>query len=186
MGRTVPTVWTAEELERLPRGWRYEIDEGELVIMAPAGFIHGFYTARLARMLGEFVESHGLGVVVAGEAGFLLRRSPDTLCGADVAYLSREKLPLLSSGKAFPEVPPDLVVEIQDTGEPDLGRKVEQYLGAGVRAVWVVDPEKRSLTRHAPGEPPRSLCAPHEVLEEPVLPGFSLRLADLFSSEPPF
>jgi len=47
-------------------------------------------------MVGEFVESRRLGVVVtvAGEVGFLLRRSPDTLRGADVACLSREKLPL--------------------------------------------------------------------------------------------
>ena len=28
--------WTADELRRIPGGWRYEIDEGELLIMAPA------------------------------------------------------------------------------------------------------------------------------------------------------
>lgn len=44
--------WTAEELNRLPEFWRYEIDEGEFVIMSPAGKRHSRLTMRIARILG--------------------------------------------------------------------------------------------------------------------------------------
>lgn len=183
MARTMDAKpWTADELARLPAGWRYEIDEGELVIMAPAGYEHGRLTMRIGRMLADFVAARDLGEVVAGEVGFRLSRSPDTLRGADVAFLAHERLALVADRKGFLDVPPDLAVEIHDPSEPDLTRKVQQYLSSGVRAVWVVDPESRSLTRHAPGEAPRTWTDPAAVLDEPVLPGFSCRLRDLFGA----
>ncbi|BDG60397.1 Uma2 family endonuclease [Caldinitratiruptor microaerophilus] len=172
--------WTAEELDRLPEGWRYEIDEGELVIMAPAGWRHGKVTAAIARLLGNFVVASRSGEVLAGEPGFLLRRSPDVLRAPDVAFYSAERKARVGDERGFTAVPPDLAVEVHDPSEPDLSRKVRQYLEAGVRAVWVVDPEARTLTRHAPGEEPRIWSAPEAVVEEPVLPGFACRLAELF------
>ncbi len=174
------TPWAAEKLVRLPPGWRYEIDEGELVIMAPPGFEHGRVLSHIDTLLRTFVETHHLGEVVSGEVGFLLSRSPDTLRAPDVAFSSVGRLRSIQDRTGFPEVAPDLAVEIQDPSEPDLGRKLQQYLEAGVRAVWVVDPQGRSVTRHAPGEPPRTWSGPADVLEEPVLPGFRCRLEHLF------
>ncbi|HEY8449286.1 MAG TPA: Uma2 family endonuclease, partial [Bacillota bacterium] len=152
MTTATPRPWTAEELGRLPAGWRYEIDEGQLVIMVPAGFEHGRLQARLARILGNFVAASGWGEVVGGESGFFVRRHPDTLRAPDVAVYSQARLARIVDRQGFPDVPPDLVVEIHDPSEPDLDRKVQQYLEAGVRAVWVVDPRVLSLTRYAPGE----------------------------------
>jgi Uma2 family endonuclease len=173
--------WTADELRRLPDGWRYEIDEGELVIMAPAGFDHGERTGRVTHVLADFVYRHRLGAVLAGELGVHLRREPlETLRSVDVAFYSHERMARIADRKGFATVPPDLAVKIHDPTEPDLGRKVRQYLEAGVRAVWVLDPETRSLTRHAPGEAPRTWSDPEAVVEEPVLPGFSCRLRELF------
>ncbi|MBE3598653.1 MAG: Uma2 family endonuclease [Limnochordaceae bacterium] len=79
-------------------------------------------------------------------------------------------------------MPPVLAVEVHDRSEPDLSRKVQQYLAAGVQVVWVVDLEARSLTRHAPGQPPRTWGSPEAVIEEPVLPGFGCRLQDLLGA----
>jgi Uma2 family endonuclease len=170
--------WTAEELVRLPDGWRYEIDEGELVIMTPAGFQHGRLVSRVDTMLRSFVDAHNLGEVLAGEAGFFVRRDPDTLRAPDVAFYSHERLSRIRDRSGFPEVPPDLAVEVHDPSEPDLDRKVRQYLEAGVRAVWVLDPGLRTLTRYAPEEPPRTWSSPDDEITEPVLPGFSCRLGD--------
>ncbi len=186
VARTVDAKpWSSDELGRLPAGWRYEIDEGELVIMAPAGYEHGRLTARIGRILTEFAEARDLGEVATGEVGLRLSRSPETLRGADVAFLSRERLALVADRKGFLDVPPDLVVEVHDPSEPDLTRKVEQYLSFGVLAVWVVDPESHSLTRHAPGEAPRVWTDPAAVVEEPILPGFSVRLRDLLGGRGP-
>ena len=180
MATTTKKPWTAEELDRLPEGWRYEIDEGELVIMAPAGWLHGKMTCRVALILGRFVDERRLGHVLAGEAGFFVRRNPDVLRAPDVAFYSADRAARIADVMGFPTIPPDLAVEVQDPSEPDLTRKVQQYLEAGVRAVWVVDPRARTVSRHAPGEPPRTWSSPEAVIEEPVLPGFSCRLGELF------
>lgn len=183
MATTTKKPWTAEELDRLPEGWRYEIDEGELVIMAPAGFEHGRLQVRIGSIVRTFVAEHGLGEVVGGEVGFFVRRGPDVLRAPDVAFYSSERLARIRDRRRFPEVPPDLAVEVHDPSEPDLSRKIRQYLEGGVRAVWVVDPETGTLTRHAPREEPRVWSAPEAVVEEPVLPGFACRLAELLGEK---
>mgnify|MGYP000498297603 CR=1 FL=1 len=180
MATVTKKPWTAEELSRLPEGWRYEIDQGELVIMAPAGFEHNDVTTEIATRLRQFAKERELGKVLANELGVLLRRDPDTLRAPDVAFYSNDRLARILDRKGFPDVPPDLAIEVHDRSEPALTRKIQQYLEAGVRAVWVVDLEARSLTRHAPGEPPRTWSSPEAVIEEPVLPGFSCRLGELF------
>jgi Uma2 family endonuclease len=172
--------WTADELCRLPDGWRYEIDQGELVIMSPARFRHSNVTTSVVLVLGPFVRGRRLGKVITNEPGVLLRRDPDTLRAPDVAFFSHERLRNLGNETGFPDVPPDLAVEVHHPTEPDLTRKVEQYLEAGVRALWVLDPETRSLTRHAPGGPSRTWSDPEAIVEEPVLPGFACRLRELF------
>lgn len=172
--------WTADELVRLPDGWRYEIDEGELVIMPPAGFDHGDFTASVTVVLGSFLKEHRLGRIVAGEVGFRLRADPETLRGADVAFVSAERLAGIPDRRGFSDVAPDLAVEVHDPSEPDLARKVQQYLAAGVRGVWVLDPAGRTLTQHRPGQQPVVTRQPDAVVEDPILPGFSCRLRDLF------
>ena len=96
-----------------------------------------------------------------------------------MAFYSNERLARIRDRKGFPDVPPDLAIEVHDRSEPALTRKIQQYLEAGVRAVWVVDVETRSLTRYAPGEPLRTWSSPGAVIEEPVMPGFTCRLHDL-------
>ena len=177
---TTRKPWTADELHRLPPGWRYEIDAGELVIMSPAGYRHGDLVMRIGRVLGNFVDANRLGRVVGGEAGFRLQSTPEILRGADVAFVSAHRDARIKDRKSFSDIPPDLAVEVHDSSEPDLRRKIEQYLAAGVRSVWVIDPESRTLTRHVPGEPPRVWNDPDAVVLEPVVPGFSCRLHELF------
>ncbi len=175
--------WTADELYRLPEGWRYEIDEGELVIMSPAGKRHSRLTMRIARILGNFVEAHSLGEVDGGELGVYLQREPQTLRGIDVAFYSNERNKQVGDIEGFPDVPPDLVVEVHLPDERDMYRKVQQYLAAGVRSVWVIDPRKRTLTQHWPGEQPAAIAEMDATVREPVLPGFECRLLDLFGKE---
>ncbi len=179
MGTVTRKPWTAEELSRLPEGWRYEIDEGELVIMAPAGWRHNRTVSRIARLLGNFVEAHRVGEVITNELGLLLRKSPQVLRAPDIAYFTPEQVRRIGNMEGFPDVLPALAIEVYDRSEPDLTRKVQQYLAAGVKAVWVVDLETRSLARHVPGEPPRSYSSPDATIEEPLLPGFTFRLGDV-------
>jgi Uma2 family endonuclease len=175
--------WTAEELSRLPAGWRYEIDEGALVIMAPAGFEHNSIATEVAYRLATFVHDGKIGKVLANELGVCLHRDPDTLRGLDVAFYSNERLARIKDRQGFPDVPPDLAVEVHLPDERNMQRKVQQYLAAGVRSVWVIDPRTRTLTQHRPGEEPVVTSDMDATVREPVLAGFECRLRDLFGEE---
>ena len=173
--------WTADELFRLPEGWRYEIDEGELVITSPAGRRHGRLVANVTRILGNFVTMHNLGEVESGEVGFYLQHDPETLRGVDVAVYSSERVEEMGRDEdGFPDVAPDIAVEVHRPDESGMQRKVQQYLAAGVRSVWVLDPRQRTLAQHRPGEAPRVIADMDAMVEEPVLPKFECRLRDLF------
>lgn len=153
--------------------------------MEPAGWRHALATAAAARVLGDYARRTRRGHVAAGEVGILLRRDPDTLRAPDVAFYARGRRARIRDPRGFPDVPPDLAVEVHDPGESDLARRVEQYLAAGVEVAWVLDPHTATLTRHAPGAAPQTWCGRDAQVEEPLLPGFSCRLADLLGDDGP-
>ncbi len=153
--------------------------------MSPAGRRHGRMVVRIARVLDTFAEANGPAEVGGGEFGIYLRREPlQILRGADVAFYGPERLRQLGDEEGFAEVPPDLVVEVHLPDEEDMQRKVQQYLAAGVRSVWVVDPRRWSLTQHRGGQAPRTVGDLNASVDDPTLPGFSCRLRDLLGERP--
>ncbi|MDQ2938191.1 MAG: Uma2 family endonuclease, partial [Acidobacteriota bacterium] len=81
---------TADELLALPRGqFRYELINGELKKMSPAGHRHGRVIVRLATPLAQHVIEKGLGEVYAAETGFKLKSNPDTVRAPDIAFITR-------------------------------------------------------------------------------------------------
>ena len=77
---TTRTLVTADELLRMPDdGRRYELIEGELIEMAPAGLRHGEIAATVAVLIGHHVRQNDLGSVFVAEPGFFLQRDPDTV-----------------------------------------------------------------------------------------------------------
>src|SRR3954452_16305472 len=86
-------LYTAADLFALPReGKRYELVSGTLIEMAPTGEIHGVLTAELAFRLRAFVRQHDLGRVYGAKTGFKLAENPDTVVGADAAFVSKARL----------------------------------------------------------------------------------------------
>ena len=103
---------TAEELFELPEdGYRYELVDGDLVRMTPAGAEHGVVTARVGYVLQEYAEEHG-GVCCGAETGFILRRMPDIVRAPDAAFVSDERVPESGIPKSFWPFAPDLAVEV--------------------------------------------------------------------------
>src|SRR5215470_7172623 len=91
---TTTSLMTAEELFQLPDdGCRYELVEGGLIRMPPAGGEHGDVTMNVGFLLKEYVKAHKLGVVSAAETGFVLQRSPDTVRAPDAAFVTKERIP---------------------------------------------------------------------------------------------
>ena len=159
----------------------YELDDGRLVVMAPPGDIHGSAQNRIGSALLVQGEMRGLGKART-EVGVIVRRSPDRLVCPDALFVATSSLPIRRSAEGYLETIPELVAEIRspnDTG-PEIQAKVDEYLGAGVRVVWVVDPAKLTVTAHRLRQSPQ-VFGPTDTLTVPdVIPGFQYALADLF------
>ena len=169
---------SAEELHQLYLpNTRSELVRGELVVREPAGYRHGDVAMQLGIIIASFVKDHSLGKTFAAETGFTLRRDPDTVRAADVAFLSTARLPD-SGTSGFAEVAPDLVVEVlsPDDRGGDVLAKVGDWLIAGTRLVWVINPvHNTAQVYRADGSV--TLLGPRDALDgEGVLQGFSCAL----------
>lgn len=179
------TIVTAAQLLGLPRGMgeRYELIAGELVSMPPTGGQHGVSSAAVAHLLRAYVLSNGLsGIVFGAETGFWLHRSPDTVRAPDAAYLPASRFPDGEVPAGFIEGAPELVVEVVSPGDTasEVQAKTEAWLEAGAGLVWVLYPQTRSVTVFKSRSEIRVLSAADTLTGEPVLPGFSVAVADLF------
>lgn len=176
------SITTADELLRLPDLGRCELVRGRLVMMAPAGFRHGRVAASLTAALEDFVSERGLGVVTAAETGFQIERDPDTVRAPDVAFLRRERVPPEEPAGFFPGAP-DLAVEVlsPDDRASEVNGKVQQWLEAGCGAVWVVDPQTRTVTVYSSPDRIEVLRSSDVLTGGSVLPGFAIPVEQIFS-----
>lgn len=173
---------TADELWAMPNNARRELVRGKVRTMAPAGFEHGAVIMNVAIPLGAYVKAQRLGVVLGAETGFVLKRNPDIVRGADVAFVDASRIPASGLPIKFWEGAPDLAVEVVSPGDTveDVEEKVDDYLTAGTRLVWVVNPKRKTVTVHKPAANPLVL-RPQDTLEgADVVPGFRCNVADVF------
>jgi Uma2 family endonuclease len=174
---------TADELFCMPEEDRFELVRGVLVPMSPQpGFRHGRIGSRLAMEVGVFVRVNRLGTCVV-ESGFRLARDPDTVLGPDFAFVARGRITADMDQTRYLPLAPDLVAEVVSPSDSvrRITERVQEYLDAGVRLVWVLDPRSESVRVHRPGQAPRTLSKDDVLSGEDVLPGFACRVADLFA-----
>lgn len=175
---------TADELLHMPDdGFRYELVQGELRRMNPAGNVHGRVAMRFAWRLARHVEENGLGTVYAAETGFRLSSDPDTVRAPDVAFVSRARVEAIGEIEGFWPEAPDLAVEVISPGDAyaDVEEKVFDWMDAGTKMVVVVNPRQRSVTVY---KSPTDIFALTEadVLDGgDVVPGFKLAVREIFA-----
>jgi len=176
-----PATMSAEELSRLNLpDKRTELVRGRLVVREPAGFRHGSIAAALATEIAVYVRQTHAGLVLAAETGFRLATNPDTVRAPDVAFVRADRLPA-SLPIGYAEFPPDIAIEVlsPDDRPPDVRSKVADWLTAGTRLVWVVDPSRREA-RVSRADGTETLVPEHGALDaEDVLPGFRCPLGSV-------
>lgn len=176
-------LFTVAEFERLPEedAYRVELVRGVLVRAPRPAPLHGRVAVRLGRWLDEHAEAGGYGAVLA-DAGVLLSRDPDTVRGPDLAFYSTSRIPDNAYAVSY-WGPPDLAVEIMSPSNraSEMQQKVTDYLDAGVRRVWVLDPATRTATVYATGGEARILRHDEALEGDDLLPGFRLPLESLFA-----
>lgn len=122
---------------------RYELIDGELFVVPSPTPMHQDIAGNLFSALKEFVLTGGLGKVFTAPLDVVL--SDEVVLQPDVIYISRDRLSIVTDRNI--RGAPDLVVEVlsPSTAERDRTIKRARYLRFGVRELWIVDPEARSI-----------------------------------------
>ena len=174
-------LMTADELMALPDdGNQHELDEGRLVTMPPSSYKSGRVAYRLGSRLAVFIDDHDLGAYTGEGAGLRLAANPDTVRAPDFAFVRRDRL--VDTGRGYFPGAPDLAVEVLSPSDryAAVARKVRQYLATGVRLVWVIDPEERTVTIHRANGDVEILGEDGVLDGEDVVPGFRLPLSAIW------
>jgi Uma2 family endonuclease len=163
----------------MPRdGRKYELVDGQIRV-SPAGGQHGLIIVELTSRLLAFVKRARSGYVFESSTGFRLPKG--NVRSPDIGFVARGRFKKEVVPKGFIPFPPDLAVEV--LSPEDRSRfvldKVGEYLDAGVRMVWVVDPEARSASVYRSLANVKTLSPKDELSGEDVLPGFRCRLRQI-------
>ena len=181
-----PKMMTVEEFLELPDdGVDRELILGELRErpMTRRNPEHSEVMVTIGRLLGNWAQAQDRprGRVCGGEAGFRLRRGPETFVGIDIAYVSPEQVAARDRKLKFYDGPPVLAVEILSPSDQigDVVEKVELYGEVGT-IVWVVNPYFETVAIHRPGQKVETMNTDQEIAGEPYLPGFRAKVAEFF------
>jgi Uma2 family endonuclease len=162
---------TADDLMHLPDdGMRHELVKGILTSRPYAGGQAGITGGHLSAMISEHVHRNRLGHALAGGTGFQLECEPDTIRAASVAFIAHARFSSSKLPVDYPQLAPDLVAEVISPWDrwEEIEEKVHDWLRAGVRLVWVVQPSTSSVTVY------RSLRDVHLLTQQDALDGFDV------------
>ncbi len=182
MSTVAAPAYTPEDLLAMPDRKGFELIDGNLVeknVSALSSWVGGETYARLR----EFNRIHDLGTVWPADNGFpCFPDAPGKVRKPDAAFIARDRYSTGDLSDGFVSLAPDLVVEVISPNDlaTDVEKKVEEYLGAGVRLIWVIDPETRTVRIHRGDGSAARLRQDGELSGEDVVPGFRCPVRDLF------
>jgi len=171
-------LMTADQLLHVSiPGKRVELVRGALIVREPPGYQHGRVVAELALQLGNHLRATRIGQITVGDTGFKIATNPDTVRGADIAFINGDRVPAPGT-VGFPTMGPDVVVEVLSPHDRpgETLAKVGDWLEAGTKLVWVIDPERRAARVYRQDGTETSINAEEQLEGEDVLPGFSCPL----------
>ena len=160
-----------------------ELVEGEIVTVPYHNRQHTEIMGLISAPLVTYVRSNNLGRVYVGDGGFVLERTRvgrDTLRGIDIAFMRADNAPDPSVPRVINDAP-DLAIEIVSPGnEPDdIDLKIMQLQRAGTPLIWVFYPATRRVYVYEVDGV--SILSESDTLTGgDVLPGFEVKVADLF------
>jgi len=174
------TLLSTDELEKLPKpeqGGGYELDEGEPVYVSPNSLEQFRIIFRLYSLLSEWAQKDDRGLVVADT---WIELAPGIVRAPDVAYIPRERLSHVDPKHAL-KVVPALAVEVLSAYSTarETTRKIQQYRDAGIKMIWVVDPDKCEVDIHS-SLPLKTLRKGDALSDDKILPGLSIHINTLF------
>jgi Uma2 family endonuclease len=156
--------------------------EGELIVMAPAGTESGWMNGRLGVRLGLWAEQDGTGVYGDSSTGYTLKGN--AVRAPDASWILRSRLDDVSpeQRRKYAPICPDFVIELRSPSDRlrVVQRKMAEWLDNGIRLGWLIDPDAKRIYIYQPGAAVRQLDNPESVSGDPVLPGFVLKLGEIW------
>ena len=182
----VPGLSGASIESLMPDDAYYEVVDGEVYRLSGSGMEHGVRGMRLAMPLTMYVYRHNLGEVLHPDTRYVLAEDEAgirRMRGPDLSFIRRERMPLPPYPPGFVRLVPDLIVEVRSPHDTfsELRRRINDFLDAGTRLAWLVDPLKRTVTVFAPDQEPYTLDTAAELDGEDIVPGFRLAVASIFT-----
>jgi Uma2 family endonuclease len=158
----------------------YEIVAGHPEEREMPGARHAVVAAHLVIQLGVYLKSHRLGVLCT-EANFKIGENERI---PDISFVVVERIPAEGIPEGPWPIPPDLAIEIISPNDlyVKVSSKTTEYLDAGVRQVWIVSPEDRSVTIHRSRTDVQIFASDMDLASEDIFPGFRCSLNELFPS----
>jgi len=184
--KAYPPRMTPEEFEELPDSQGLELIDG-IVREKNMGTENGAIQTRISHFLSAVVLPSKLGEVIDPEGMYqCFPTRPKRVRKPDISFIRMDRLPDGRVPVGICRVRPELAVEVvspNDTYE-EVEEKLADYFDAGVPLIWVVTPKTRTvLVYHSDGTG-RRLRDSDDLTADPVIPGFRVRIADLFPNPP--
>ena len=183
MANVNTAILTYEDYLNAPDDERYELLDGELVMIAAPNIAHQRAVLRLTRLLSDFVEEKELGEVFVAPTDVVL--SETNVVQPDVIFISTDRMSIVDTDNI--KGSPDLVVEIISPNNPerDLVRKRGIYARHGVEEYWIADPEARSvrvMTLEGNAYLEAAEYGMGDVLTSSTLTGLALEVGNVFAT----
>jgi Uma2 family endonuclease len=163
----------------------YELVDGVLVEKV-MGYPEGALAADIIFLLRQYLERNNLGDLVGADA--TMRIMTKLVRIPDVSFIRWGKYP---GGKRptepIPDLVPDLAIEVLSAGNTrgEMARKLREYFLAGVEAVWMVDPRKRTVSVYTPTDQDGRILTEADTLDGgTILPGLNLPVRRIFERVP--
>ena len=163
-------------------GPRYQLIQGELVEMAGANDPHQVFSMRLSS--GLLIQVDALGTGEIRIAPYDVHIDPFNTYQPDLLFVSNARLRIFDVDRKGITGAPDVVVEIlsESTRRHDLNRKLPEYVAAGVREVWVVDLDARTVSVYAgDAATPAVVFTDNDTLTSDAMPGVAVELGPIFA-----
>ena len=177
---------TAGELLTMPDGKDFELVNGELV-ERNMSWESERIGSNVSGLLWGHCREHDCGEVNGSNAGYqcyedVFPDDPDRLRKPDVSYISLDRLPKEPMVKGHCPIVPDLAVEVVSPNDlsEEVEEKVDEYLRAGVRVVWIVYPQTKLIRVHRANGTVQDLHLHDELSGEDVIPGFRCPVSEVF------
>ena len=153
-----------------------------ILVEKPMGYYESTLAVALGYFLHRYLDQRPIGAVSAPDG--TMKIVPPKVRMPDVAFVRWDRLPerRLPRGRPVPVLAPDLAVEVlsETNTEEEMQQKLQEYFAGGTRLVWYIDPETRSARVFTSPDRHTVLDAQGVLDGADVLPGFQLRLGDLF------